>query len=139
VDRARALALVACAALAPVLMACSSAPSVTSTSARPGCHTRAATVHLALTNTPPVPVVRTLPGGCVAVSVPRSPFRGSATEVPAALPGDRLRLVADVVLADGTRTAYFTAIRTGTATVSSTVRIRTAAAVPEWSGLVIVV
>jgi hypothetical protein len=96
-------------------------------------------VRLALTNTQPVPVVRTLPGGCVAVSVPRSPFPGSATEVPAVLPADRLRLVSDVVLADGTRTAYFTAIRTGTATVSSTVRVRARAPVPEWSGLVIVV
>ena len=112
--RVRAAALVACAALALLLMACSSGPSA-SPSVRPGCHTRAATVHLALTNTQPVPVVRTLPGGCVAVSVPRSPFRGSATEVPVVLPGDRLRLVSDVVLADGSRTAYFTAIRTGTA------------------------
>jgi hypothetical protein len=139
VTRAHALALVACAALGPVLVACSSGPSATPASARPGCHTEAATARLALSNTQPVPVVRTLPGGCVAVSVPRSPFRGSATELPVVLPADRLRLVSDVVLSDGTRTAFFTAIRTGTATVSSTVRIRTAAAVPEWSGLVIVV
>jgi hypothetical protein len=139
VTRARAAALAACVALIPIVASCSSGPSASRPSVRPGCHTRAATVHLALTNTQPVPVVRTLPGGCVAVSVPRSPFRGSATEVPVVLPADRLRLVSDVVLADGTRTAYFTAIRTGTATVSSTVRIRTQLAVPEWSGLVIVV
>ena len=137
--RARAVALGACGALVPVLTACSSGPSASSLSVQPGCHTRAATVHLALTNTQPVPVVRTLPGGCVAVSVPRSPFRGSATEVPMVLPADRLRLVSNMVLADGTRIAYFTAIRTGTATVSSTVRIRSQAAVPEWSGLVVVV
>ena len=137
--RARVLALVACAGLGPALAACSSGPSASSVSVQPGCHTRAATVHLALTNTQPVPVVRTLPGGCVAVIVPRSPFRGSATEVPSVLPADRLRLVSDVVRADGTRTAYFVAVRTGTATVASTVSIRTAVAVPEWSGLVIVV
>jgi hypothetical protein len=139
VTRARVLALVACVALGPVLMACSSGPGGSSPTVRPGCHTEAATMHLALTNTQPVPVVRTVPGGCVAVSVPRSPFRGSPTEVPVVFPRNRLRLVSDVVLSDGTRTAYFTAIRTGTATVSSTVRIHTQVAVPEWVGLVIVV
>jgi len=122
------------------LTACSSSNSGTATTATTaGCHTRAATVRLTLSDAQPVPVVRTVPGGCVAVSVPRSPFTGSATEPPRVTPDGRLHLVSDTVQAGGVRVAYYRALRTGTVTVSSTVRIDTNLAVPEWSGLVVIV
>jgi len=115
-----------------------------STGSRPvpvvsGCPTAAATVHLALSDAQPVPVVRTVPGGCVAVQVPRSPFAGHATEVPTVTPDGRLHLVSDTVSAGGSRTAYYRALRTGTATVSSTVTVQTNVFVPRWSGLVVIV
>jgi len=75
----------------------------------------------------------------VAVTVPRSPFPHTPTEALRVGPEGRLRLVSDSLLANGTRAAYYFALRTGAVTVSTTVRIRTAVAVPEWSGLVIVV
>ena len=136
--RARALALVACVGLGPALMACSSAPSA-STPVQPGCHTTAATVHLALSDQVPVPVVRIAPGGCVAVAVPRSPFPQTPTEPLRVAPGGRLRLVSDSLLANGTRAAYYTALGPGTATLTTSVAVRTARAVPEWSGLVVIV
>lgn len=128
------------AALALGLTACSS-PSTSSaptTVAPPGCHTGAATVRLVLTDGQPIPVVRVLPGACIAVSVPRSPFRRAVTEAPMVNPSSRLHLVSDSVLPDGTRHVYYTARRTGAATVSSTVRIRTSASVPQWNGVVVV-
>ena len=137
--RARALGLVVCVALGPALTACSSSPGA-SAPVRPGCHTAVAgTVQLALSDEVPVPVVRIAPGDCVAVTVPRSPFPRTATEPIRVAPGGRLRLVSDSLLANGTRAAYFLALHTGEVTVSSTVGIRTNVAVPEWSGLVIVV
>jgi hypothetical protein len=47
--------------------------------------------------------------------------------------------VSDSLLANGTRAAYYFAVRTGAVTVSTTVRIRTNVEVPEWSGLVVIV
>jgi hypothetical protein len=137
----RRWALVVGAALSVGLAACSSSSTsgVPSTVAATGCHTRGAAVGLALSDRQPIPVVRTVPGGCVAVSVPRSPFQGFATEVPRVSPGGRLHLVSETVLASGVRTAYYRVVRTGTVTVSSTVKIHTDVAVPEWSGLVLIV
>jgi hypothetical protein len=127
--------------LAVGLTACSSSPGSDAPApvVTPGCHTAAATVHLALSDTQPVPVVRTVPDGCVAVRVPRSPFAGHVTEVPTVTPDGRLHLVSDTVSAGGVRTAYYRALRTGTVTVSSTVTVQTNLAVPEWSGLVVIV
>ena len=96
-------------------------------------------MRVTLSDGQPVPVVRTVPGGCVAVVVPASPFPGHATEVPRTTPGGRLHLVSNTLTAGGVRTAYFRALRTGTVTVSSTVPITTNQAVPEWSALVIIV
>ncbi len=138
----RRWAPVVCAALAlaPGLTACSSSStsSASSTAAPPGCHTGAATVHLVLTDGQPIPVVRVLAGGCIGVSVPRSPFRRAVTEAPTVNPPSRLLLVSDSVLPNGTRRVYYTAGRTGAATVSSTVRIRTDGSVPQWNGVVVV-
>ena len=139
VTRTRVLAVVACVTLGPVLPACSSGPGASSTTVRPGCPTAVGTVHLALSDRVPVPVVRIPPGDCVAVTVPRSPFPHTPTEPIGAVPADRLRLVSDSLLANGTRAAYFLALTTGAVTVSSTVSVQTDRAVPEWSGLVIVV
>jgi hypothetical protein len=97
------------------------------------------TVALHLSDTQPVPVVRVAPGGCVAVSVPRSPFRGHPSERPTVVPSDLLRRVSDSAQPDGARTDYFVAQRPGTATVTSTVAIRTAVEVPAWSGIVHIV
>jgi len=55
------------------------------------------------------------------------------------VPEGRLRLVSDSLLANGTRAAYYSVLARGAVAVSTTVRIRTNVAVPEWSGLVIVV
>ncbi len=85
----------------------------------------------------PVPVVRIPRGGCVAVGVPRSPFAHHATDPTQIAPTGRLALVSDSLLPDGTRTAYYTALRGGTTTITSTVTVRTARSVPQWSGLVI--
>ncbi len=97
-----------------------------------------ATVHLVLSDSVPVPVVRIPLGGCVAVSVPRSPFRRAPTGPTGVAPGGRLGLVSDSLLANGTRVAYYTALRGGTATISSTVTVRTDRAVPSWSGVVVI-
>ena len=136
----RRAALLACGTLGLALLGCSSSPnqnqSASSTTAVPGCHTHASTVHLVLSDTQPVPVVRTAPGGCVAVTVPRSPFKATTSESPKVRPTGSLRLVSDTLHADGTRTVYFTAGQTGTATVTSTVAIETRVAVPEWGGVV---
>jgi hypothetical protein len=134
----RRAALLACGTVGLMLAGCSSNPSRSSppTTAVPGCHTHASTVHLVLTDTQPIPVVRTAPGGCVAVTVPRSPFKGTSTESPKVRPTGSLRLVSDTLHADGTRTVYFTAGQTGTATVTSTVAVKTRVAVPEWGGIV---
>lgn len=122
-------------------MACSSTLASTSSStvAPPGCHTGEATVRLVLSDTAPVPLVRAVAGDCVAVTVPRSPFKGTTTQPLIAAPPGRLRLVSDSVLANGTRSAYYTAVRTGTATITSTVRIRTNGSVPRWNGIVVIV
>ncbi len=138
--RRRAAVVCAALALAAGLTACSSpATSSAPTSvAPPGCHTDAATVHLALTDRQPIPVVRVLAGGCIAVSVPRSPFRRTVAGAPTVDPPSRLHLVSDSVLPDGTRRVYYTARGTGAATVSSTVRVRTAGSVPQWNGVVVV-
>jgi hypothetical protein len=134
----RRAALLVCGTLGLTLLGCSSSPSRSAppTTAVPGCHTHASTVHLVLTDTQPVPAVRTAPGGCVAVTVPRSPFKATSSESPNVRPAGSLRLVSDTLHADGTRTAYFTAGQTGTATVTSTVAIKTGVAVPEWGGIV---
>jgi hypothetical protein len=137
---ARRWALAACAALGVALVACSSSstPS-TPTAAAPGCHTNAATVHLVLTDGQPIPLVRVVPGGCIAVSVPRSPFKGVVTEPPRVTPPGRLHLVSDSVLPNGTRRVYYTALRTGTVTITSTVGVLTSVSVPEWNGVVVIV
>jgi hypothetical protein len=134
----RRAALLVCGTLGLTLLGCSSSPNqgASPTPAVPGCHTHASTVHLVLSDTQPVPVVRTAPGGCVAVTVPRSPFKATTSESPKVRPTGSLRLVSDTLHADGTRTVYFTAGQTGTATVTSTVAIETKVAVPEWGGVV---
>ena len=131
-------ALVTCAALGLVLAACSSAPPAAPTAAPAGCHGTKATAHLVLTDHAPIPAVRAVPGTCIEVSVPRSPFAGVPTAPPTVRPPGRLRLVSDTVLRNGGRTAYYSAVHAGAATVSSTVRVQTNREVPEWSGLVVV-
>jgi hypothetical protein len=131
-------ALVACSGLGVGVAACSSAPPAPPTAAPTGCHGTPATGRLVLADTTPVPMVRAVPGTCIEVSVPRSGFPGKRTEVPRVTPGGRLHLVSDTLLADGGRTAYYSAVRPGTATISSTVDVQTNQAVPEWSGLVVV-
>jgi hypothetical protein len=96
-------------------------------------------VHLDMTNQQPVPVVRTPVGSCIAVSLFASPFRGTPTEALKETPPGGLRLVSDTLQANGTRIAYYVALRLGAVTISSTVKIRTGQPVPEWSGLVIVI
>lgn len=128
------------AVVAVVAAACSSGPAGTSTTvAPPGCHTRATTIHVVLSDRTPVPVVRTTPGGCLAVTVPRSPFRNAPPAPTRVVPSGRLRLVSDSVYPNGTRVAYYTAVRTGTATVKATVSVHTDRSVPEWSALVVIV
>jgi hypothetical protein len=92
-----------------------------------------------LSDRSPVPVVRIPTGGCVAVTVPPSPFRHTPTGPTRAVPTGRLDLVSDSLLPGGTRVAYYTALRPGTVTVTVTVPLRTDRLVPEWSALVIVV
>ncbi len=135
----RIWAVTACSALGLSLAACSSSTrGASSTVAPAGCEGTRATAHLVLTGESPVPVVRAVPGTCIEVSVPGSPFPGRTTEPPDVTPPGRMRLVSDTVLRNGGRTAYYSAVHTGTATISSTVNIRTNAEVPEWSGLVVV-
>jgi hypothetical protein len=69
---------------------------------------------------------------------PKSPFDGVRTEAPRVTPPGRLQLVSDALNQDGTRTAYYSAHASGTATISSTVMIQSDLAVPEWVGVVIV-
>jgi hypothetical protein len=123
------------------LMACSSPSTSTAspTVAAPGCHTGGATVHLVLSDTAPVPLVRVAAGDCLAVTVPRSPFKGTTSEPLTPSPPGRLRLVSDSLLAGGTRSAYYAAEGHGTVTITSTVRIRTHVAVPRWNGVVVIV
>ena len=138
--RVRGVAVVACLLLGGATAACASGPgAVPTTVAPPGCHTPAATVHVVLSDRTPVPVVRTTPGGCVAITVPRSPFRHAPSDPTRTVPAGHLRLVSDSLLTDGTRVAYYVALRTGTATVTSTVSLHTDVLVPEWSALVIIV
>jgi hypothetical protein len=135
----RRWALLACSALMLTLAACSSStPSVSSTAAPTGCQGAKATGHLVLSSESPIPVVRAVPGTCIEVSVPRSPFPGKSSEPPHVTPQGRLRLASDTLLRNGGRTAYYSAVRVGTVTISSTVDIRTGLEVPEWSGLVMV-
>jgi hypothetical protein len=75
----------------------------------------------------------------VAVTVPRSPFRHAPTDPTRVAPAGRLDLVSDSLLPDGTRVAYYTALRAGTATVTCTISLHTGSVVPEWSALVIIV
>jgi len=135
----RPWALLSCSVLGLTLVACSSSPAgVPSAVAASGCHGRPATAHLVLSSQSPVPVVRAVPGTCIEVSVPKSKFAGKDTEPPRVAPPGRLALVSDTVVGDGGRTAYYSAVHPGTATISSTVDIRTDLEVPEWSGLVVV-
>ena len=135
----RRWALVACSALGILLVACTSSTSSIPPAAAPaGCHGTKATTHLVLSSQTPIPVVRAVPGTCIEVSVPRSRFPGKSTEPPHVTPQGRLRLVSDTLLPDGGRTAYYSAVHPGTATISSTVNIQTNLEVPEWSGLVLV-
>lgn len=120
------------------LMGCSSSPPAPSAVAPSGCHGRPAVAHLVLSSQSPVPVVRAVPGTCIEVSVPRSRFPGKAAEPPRVTPAGRLRLESDTVFRNGSRTVYYSAVHTGTATISSTVDIQTSLEVPEWSGLVVV-
>ncbi len=129
--------VVGCAA-GLTLVACGSSPNAPPAVAAAGCPGRPATAHLVLSSQSPVPVVRAVPGTCIEVSVPRSRFPGKADEPPRVTPPDRLRLVSDTVFPNGSRTAYYSAVRAGTATIASTVDVRTNLAVPEWSGLVVV-
>ncbi len=103
-----------------------------------GCHGIKSTGHLVLSDANPIPVVRAVPGTCIKVSVPRSGFAGKSTEPPRVTPDGRLALVSDTLGADGGRTVYYSAVRPGTATVTSTVDVQTNQEVPEWSGLVVV-
>jgi hypothetical protein len=136
----RRVAAGACALLALVGAACASGPASTATTvAPPGCHTGAATVHVVLSDRSPVPVVRIPTGGCVAVTVPRSPFRHTPTGPTRTTPAGRLVPVSDSLLPNGTRVAYYTAARRGTATVVATVPLTTDQLVPQWSALVIIV
>ena len=131
--------MVVCSAVGLTLVACSSSPpTVPSAVAPSGCHGRRATTHLVLSSRSPVPVVRAVPGTCIEVSVPRSPFPGKDAEPPRVTPPGRLHLVSDTVVRNGSRTVYYSAVHTGTATISTTVDIQTDRAVPEWSGLVVV-
>jgi hypothetical protein len=137
----RRVALVACAALTVALLGCSSGPArrATTTTAVPGCHTHSSIVHLLLSDAQPVPVVRVAPGECLAVSVPRPPFRGHASESPTLTPAGLLVRVSDSTLPDGARIDYFAVVASGTVRITSTVSVRTTVAVPEWVGIVHVV
>jgi len=138
----RLVAAGACLVLTVVGAACSSGSGSASTGttvAPPGCHTGAATVHVVLSDQTPVPVVRIPTGGCVAVTVPRSPFRHTPTGPTRVVPAGRLVPVSDSLLPGGTRVAYYTAARPGTATVTATVPLHTDQLVPQWSALVIIV
>jgi hypothetical protein len=86
----------------------------------------------------PVPVVHIPVGGCVTVTVPPSPFRRSSSTPPMVRPDGRLKPLADRLLDNGTRVATYTAVRPGTATISSTVLVFSARPVPEWSAVVLV-
>jgi len=44
--------------------------------------------------------------------------------------------VSDTLHPDGTRTAYYRAVGSGTVVISSTVDVHTSATVPRWSGIV---
>jgi hypothetical protein len=72
----------------------------------------------------------------VAVSVPRSPFPTAGTTPTGVTPTGSLALVSDTLHPNGTRTAYYRATGSGTATISSTVDVRTRASVPRWAGIV---
>ncbi len=133
----RPWALLACSVLALGLVGCSTATS-TPSAAPTGCHGTRSTGHLVLSDANPVPVVRAVPGTCIKVSVPPSGFLGKVTEPPRVTPDGRLALVSDTLGANGGRTVYYSAVRSGTATVSSTVDVQTNQEVPEWSGLVVV-
>ena len=138
----RRLLLLACGAFGLGLgfTACTSTPNqgTESTVAAPGCHGSSPAVHLALSNQQPIPIVHLPRGGCVEVTVPKSPFDGVRTEAPRVTPSGRLQLVSDALNQDGTRTAYYSAHASATATISSTVMIQSDLAVPEWVGVVIV-
>ena len=138
----RRLLLLACGAFGLGLgfTACTSTPNqgTESTVAAPGCHGSSPIVHLALSNQQPIPIVHLPRGGCVEVKVPKSSFDGVRTEAPRVTPPGRLQLVSDALNQDGTRTAYYSAHASGTATISSTVMIQSDLAVPEWVGVVIV-
>jgi hypothetical protein len=139
-DVPRHLALLACGALSLSLVACSStAPRASQSSgATEGCHGDVPRVELAISDTQPIPVVHIPQGGCVEVTVPTSPFRDSRTEAPRVTPPVRLRMLSELFNRDGTRTVYYAAERSGTATISSTVKVRSSAAIPAWVGIVLI-
>ena len=66
------------------------------------------------------------------------PVQGHPYEPLTETPPGRLHLISDTLQPNGTRIAYYVALRPGAVTISSTVKIRTDQPVPEWSGLVIV-
>jgi hypothetical protein len=81
-------------------------------------------------------VVTVPTGGCVVVSVPRSPFRAAATTPTGVVPSGVLVLVSDTLHPNGSRTASYRARAPGTVVVSSTVDLHSGATVPRWSGIV---
>ena len=131
----RRAAIVVCAVLGLGSAACSSPPAAV---ASPGCHTSGPRVEVHLSSQTPVPVVRIPPGGCVEVTVPRSPFRNTRTEPPTVDPSGHLQLDSDTLHPDGTRSAFYTATTAGTATIFSTVDIHTGLEIPQWSAVVVI-